>query len=114
MRRAIGLIALSVAGFVIVLGAGRAAPDARAASPRDPARALRAPPTGKATPSPTPTFRTRTGPGLKTGTGKDAVSWRAVRGFILLAIALGVIGWLFRVRVRDWMLGRSDRDRTLE
>ena len=62
-------------------------------------------PRAQTTPSPTP--RTHTGPGLDTGAGKDAVSSRAVRGLVFLVIAVGVVGVLFRVRVRDWMLGRS-------
>ena len=55
----------------------------------------------------TPT--THTGPGLNTGAGKDEVSGRAVRGIAFLALALVVVGWLFRLRVRDWMLGRQTR-----
>ena len=50
-----------------------------------------------------------TGPGLKQKPGTDAVSWRAVRGVILIVIAVGVVVWLFRFRVRDWMIGRGRR-----
>jgi hypothetical protein len=57
----------------------------------------------------TPTPRTHTGPGLGTKAGKDAVSSRAVRGLVFIVIALAVVGVLFRVRVRDWMLGRYGR-----
>jgi len=55
------------------------------------------------------TTGSHTGPGLKTGTGKDAVSGRAVRGIALLVLAFVVVGWLFRLRVRDWMLGRQSK-----
>ena len=57
-------------------------------------------------PAPTTTGAT-TGPGLGKKSGRDAVSARAVRGIAFIAVALVVVGWLFRLRVRDWMLGRQ-------
>jgi len=50
---------------------------------------------------------TRTGPGVGDPAKHDALASRVVQGLILILVAAAVVGWIFRARVRNWMVGRS-------